>query len=155
MGSSTAWWLARRGVDVLLVEQFEQGHERGSSHGGTRIFRRAYTDPFYVSLAGEALDDWRALEDEAGEPLLDLVGVIDHGDPEIVDEVAAAMAAAGMPAERLPVGDAGARFPQYRFDRSVLFRPPCARSSAAPPTTGPTSASPPVRSSSSPSATIT
>jgi sarcosine oxidase len=33
MGSATAWELTRRGVSVVLVEQFEPGHAHGSSHG--------------------------------------------------------------------------------------------------------------------------
>src|SRR3954453_20051425 len=67
MGSATAWWLARRGVEVVLLEQFEPGHTRGSSHGGTRIFRLAYYDPFYVRMAQATLPLWRELEDDAGE----------------------------------------------------------------------------------------
>ena len=63
MGSSTAWWLARRGRDVVLLEQFEQGHVRGSSHGGSRIFRLAYPDRDYVGLAQLALRLWRELEE--------------------------------------------------------------------------------------------
>ena len=51
MGSATAWWLARRGRSVLLLERFEQGHGRGSSHGGARIFRFAYPDVDYVRRA--------------------------------------------------------------------------------------------------------
>ena len=55
MGSAAAWWLARRGVDVVLFDQFEAGHTRGSSHGATRIFRMAYDDPAYVRMAQAAL----------------------------------------------------------------------------------------------------
>ena len=66
MGSAAAWWLARRGAAVLLLEQFEQGHVRGSSHGGSRIFRLAYTGRDYVRLAQDALCDWREAEDETG-----------------------------------------------------------------------------------------
>ena len=33
-----------RGVDVVVYEQFELGHTRGSSHGRTRIFRLAYPE---------------------------------------------------------------------------------------------------------------
>src|SRR5436190_23373329 len=51
MGSATAWWLARRGVDTVLLEQFGPGHARGSSHGASRIFRLAYDDPVYVRMA--------------------------------------------------------------------------------------------------------
>ena len=52
MGSAAAWWLARRGREVLLVEQFDRGHTKGSSHGGSRIFRYAYADP---ALVGDVL----------------------------------------------------------------------------------------------------
>jgi len=33
MGSATAWRLAARGHDVVLLEQFDLCHDRGSSHG--------------------------------------------------------------------------------------------------------------------------
>ena len=56
IGSATAWWLARAGRSVALVEQFEQGHTRGSSHGASRIFRFAYDDPAYVRMAMAALE---------------------------------------------------------------------------------------------------
>ena len=85
MGSATAWWLARRGVEVALFEQFAPGHTRGSSHGGTRIFRFAYYDPFYVRMAQASLPLWRVLEDDAGESLLDITGAVDHGEPSSVD----------------------------------------------------------------------
>ena len=91
MGSSTAWWLARRNHDVVLLEQFEQGHVRGSSHGGSRIFRLAYPDAEYVALAQLALPLWRELEDDAGVPLLDTTGGLDHGDPAVIEAVEAAL----------------------------------------------------------------
>jgi sarcosine oxidase len=39
MGLATARSLAKAGRDVVLCEQFEVGHGRGSSHGGSRIVR--------------------------------------------------------------------------------------------------------------------
>jgi sarcosine oxidase len=44
-GLSAAWALARRGRDVVLVEQGSPGHLRGGSHGSCRIFRLGYDDP--------------------------------------------------------------------------------------------------------------
>jgi sarcosine oxidase len=123
MGSSTAWWLARRGVDVVLLEQFEPGHTRGSSHGGTRIFRLAYYDPRYVRMAQDALPLWRELEDDAGEPLLDTTGAVDHGRPASIDAVAQAMAACAAPFETLTADAAHERWPAMRFDGSVLLHP--------------------------------
>src|SRR3954471_17724870 len=121
MGSATAWWLARRGVEVVLLEQFEPGHTRGSSHGVTRIFRLAYYDPFYVRMAQATLPLWRELEDDAGEPLLDITGAVDHGDPRAVGMVADALQACGAPFQRLTPAAAGERWPAMRFDRDALF----------------------------------
>ena len=123
MGSAAAWWLARRGVDVVLFEQFELGHTRGSSHGATRIFRMAYDDPAYVRMAQAALPLWRELEDDAGEPLLDTTGAIDRGDPSSVDAVGAAMRTCGVRVERLTVAAATERWPAFRFSGDVLFHP--------------------------------
>ncbi|MGH9187612.1 MAG: FAD-dependent oxidoreductase, partial [Acidimicrobiales bacterium] len=100
-GSATAWWLARRGHDVVLLEQFEQGHDRGSSHGATRIFRLAYPDARYVAMAQLALPLWRELEDDSGRPLVDQTGAVDHGPIADVQPVAAALSECGAPHELL------------------------------------------------------
>jgi sarcosine oxidase len=123
MGSSAAWWLARRGRSVVLVEQFEQGHARGSSHGGTRIFRFAYPDPVYVRMAQAALPLWRELEDDTGRVLLETTGAVDHGDPVAIDAVAAALDACDAAHQLLAPDAAAERWPHMRFDRSVLFHP--------------------------------
>ncbi len=123
MGSSTAWWLARRGVDVVLFEQFAPGHTNGSSHGGTRIFRFAYYDPIYVRMAQAALPLWRELEADAGEPLLDITGAVDHGNPESIARVAAALDACDAPYELLRPDEATERWPAMRFEGQVLYHP--------------------------------
>jgi sarcosine oxidase len=76
-GLATAWALDRAGVDVVVYEQFEQGHTRGSSHGRTRIFRLAYPEETWVRFAQEALEGWRELERESGEELLLLSGLLE------------------------------------------------------------------------------
>jgi glycine/D-amino acid oxidase-like deaminating enzyme len=78
-GSATAWALARRGRSAVVLEAFEPGHRRGSSHGSARIFRRAYLDPLYVGLTGQAQRLWRQLADEAGEELVLATGGLDFG----------------------------------------------------------------------------
>ena len=50
MGCATAYHLAKRGRHVLLLEQFAIGHDRGSSHGPSRIIRLAYHAPAYTAL---------------------------------------------------------------------------------------------------------
>lgn len=56
MGSAALYHLAKRGKKVLALEQFNVPHERGSSHGITRIIRLAYYEhPLYGSLASTRL----------------------------------------------------------------------------------------------------
>jgi sarcosine oxidase len=123
MGSAAAWWLARRGRDVVLLEQFEQGHGRGSSHGGSRIFRLAYDQPEYVGMAQAALPLWRELEDDAGRPLLLTTGGVDHGPAERVRPITAALEACRATCLWLSPEEATARWPVLRFDEHVLFQP--------------------------------
>ena len=41
MGCAAAWALTKDGHEVVLYEQFRVGHDRGSSHGRSRIVRLA------------------------------------------------------------------------------------------------------------------
>jgi monomeric sarcosine oxidase len=77
MGAATAWQLARRGADVVVHEQFEPDHARGSSHGRSRIVRLAYPEPEWVRFAAEARDGWAELEQETGTRLLELNGLVE------------------------------------------------------------------------------
>jgi sarcosine oxidase len=123
MGSAAAWHLARRGRSVALLERFEQGHVRGSSHGASRVFRLAYDDAQYVHLARAALRGWGQLEDDVGEDLLDLTGGVDHGEAAAVERVAAALTGAGAGFEVLPPEAATERWPGMRFEGQVLVSP--------------------------------
>jgi sarcosine oxidase len=71
MGSAALFELARRGRRVLGLDQFHPPHNRGSSHGHTRIIRRAYyEDPSYVPLVCRAYEKWYDLEQRTGRRLL-------------------------------------------------------------------------------------
>lgn len=122
-GSSTAWHLARRGRDVVVLERFARGHAWGSSHGSTRIFRVAYRDPLYSRLAAESIPLWRMLEREAGETLLEQTGQLDHGFPTAIDEIEATLRAGGWAFERLTPAQARERWPGMDFDESVIYSP--------------------------------
>jgi sarcosine oxidase len=110
MGLATARALQRRGHDVVVFEQFGRGHERGSSHGRSRIFRLAYAEEEYVRLAQESLGLWRQLEAETGETLLELNGLL-----EIVrtleESTASTLEACGVEWHRLDGGEAERRYP--------------------------------------------
>lgn len=130
MGSAAAWQLARRGRSVLLLERFQAGHAYGASHGGVRIFRYGYSDPTYVRMVQAALPLWRELEAEAGEPLLELTGAVDHGPVGEIEELAAAYRECGVLHESLTPGAATERWPGLRFDAAVLAQPNAGRTRA-------------------------
>jgi sarcosine oxidase len=130
MGSATAWWLARRGADVMLLEQFEAAHQRGSSHGSTRIFRLAYADQRYVEMARDALRLWRELEDDAGLELLVTTGGLDHGDVSSLEPVVDALARTGVPHEIVSASEAAHRWPGFVFEGPVVHQPDAGRINA-------------------------
>ena len=123
MGSATARALAQQGRDVLLVEQFEVGHTHGSSHGRSRIVRLAYPEVEFVELAKEAFGGWRELEQESGQQLLELNGLL-----ELVESAAQssqdALEAAGAEYELLDADEARRRWPVGVPDGwTPLFQP--------------------------------
>ncbi|MFJ9634793.1 FAD-dependent oxidoreductase [Streptomyces sp. NPDC101175] len=122
-GAATAWQLARRGHPVTLIEAFDIGHRHGSSHGSSRIFRRAYADPFYVDLTGRAYEEWRELERDTATPLLRTTGGLDLGEGRDPEGLAAVLKSAGVPHELLGVREATARWPFVRFTGPVLYHP--------------------------------
>ena len=122
MGSAAAWALARRGIEVLLLEQYAAGHRFGSSHGSARIFRLAYAEPFYVRLARAALPLWRELEAESGERVLELTGGVDHGSQEQLVAIRRALREVGEPAELVPPGEVERRWPGLRIDGAALVQ---------------------------------
>jgi sarcosine oxidase len=116
MGSAAVASLARRGCKVVGIERFEPGHDRGSSHGATRIIRQGYFEhPSYVPLVRAAYPLWRELAAESRAPLINITGIVEIGAPDS-ELVAGTLVAARR--HRLPhdVLDAGAlrrRFPPF------------------------------------------
>ncbi|GFZ08212.1 FAD-dependent oxidoreductase family protein [Actinidia rufa] len=66
MGSSTAYQLAKRGLKVILLEQFDLLHHRGSSHGESRTLRATYTEAYYAAMVMDSLRLWEEAEAEIG-----------------------------------------------------------------------------------------
>ena len=119
LGSAAAYWAARRaGADVLALEQFGLGHERGSSQDHSRIIRRSYHDPNYLALAAPAYDLWEQVEAESGVQLVVKTGGLDlerrgTTGPKDLSHCAATMAENGIPYEDLDAQELMARFPQF------------------------------------------
>src|SRR6478609_9218630 len=82
MGSAALFNLAHQGRRVIGIEQFEPGHDKGSSHGESRIIRLSYFEhPSYVPLARRAMEKWRELEQLSGKTLLTVTGMLEAGYP--------------------------------------------------------------------------
>ena len=73
-GSAAAYELAARGVGVIAVDQFADGHCRGSSHGRTRMIRRAYPSPAWNDFVARAYDGWERWSAASGQALLRRTG---------------------------------------------------------------------------------
>src|SRR6185436_3959125 len=117
VGSAAAFHLARRGAKVLGLDRFPGGHDRGSSHGQTRIIRQAYFEHSdYVPLLLRAYELWRELEQLAGTDLLHQIGLVQIGPPEgaVVRGVLEAARLHKLTVERLPAAEVERRWPAFR-----------------------------------------
>ena len=123
MGAASAWALARRGRPVTLVEQFELGHQQGSSHGSARIVRRVYGDALYIELTGYAFERWDELSAESGATPIRILGGLDFGSPRNVAGDRRDAHRAKVPHELLPAAEAARRWPGMNFDGDVIFHP--------------------------------
>jgi sarcosine oxidase len=122
MGSAALFELARRGRRALGLEQFTPGHDRGSSHGQTRVIRKAYYEhPDYVPLLHRAYERWYELEQRCGRRLFVECGCLSVGPPdgEVVPGVLRAAAGHHLPVEALSATDLRRRFPAFRFGGEV------------------------------------
>src|SRR5437762_6049761 len=116
MGSASAYHLARAGRRVIGFDAFHPPHDRGSSHGRSRIIREAYFEhPAYVPLVQRAYELWAKLEEEAGQPLWRLTGGLMAGPPDGVLVRGARRSAEvhGLPYEDLSAAEIARRFPAF------------------------------------------
>src|SRR5688500_6468549 len=128
MGSAAAYHLAKRGHSVVAMEQFAPGHDRGSSHGLSRIIRLAYFEhPSYVPLLRRAFTLWRDLEEASNEQLLHVTGAIDAGMPgsRVFEGSLESCRVHGLRHEVLSAEQVAERFPGYRLPPGfrALFQP--------------------------------
>ncbi|MEX1251226.1 MAG: FAD-dependent oxidoreductase, partial [Hyphomonas sp.] len=69
-GASILYQLARRSVRVVGIDLYVPPHDRGASHGETRITRQAIGEgEIYCPLAIRSQSIWRELEEETEERL--------------------------------------------------------------------------------------
>ncbi|MDX1548540.1 MAG: N-methyl-L-tryptophan oxidase [Rhodothermales bacterium] len=128
VGSAAAYHLARQGWRVLGLDRFAPPHAHGSSHGGSRIIRRAYFEgQHYLPLLERAYTLWRTLEAEAGAALLHVAGGLHIGPAQgaVVQGALAAAEAQGLDHALLDAAATRARFPAFAppEDHAALWEP--------------------------------
>jgi sarcosine oxidase len=117
MGSAALHHVACRGKQVLGVERYAPGHDRGSSHGATRIIRLGYFEhPSYVPLLRRAYTLWRELEEATGRTLLYTTGIAEIGLPNsaLIKGTLACAQMHGLRHEALAAPALMRRFPVFR-----------------------------------------
>ena len=117
VGSAAAHHLAARGKRVLGLERYTPAHDRGSSHGNSRIIRQAYHEnPGYVPLVLRAYELWEQLERDTANDLLRITGGLYLG-AENSDVVRGSLQSArqyGLAYELFEAAEVRRRFPSLR-----------------------------------------
>jgi monomeric sarcosine oxidase len=126
VGSAALFHLAARGAKVLGLDRFPPGHDRGSSHGQTRIIRLAYFEhPDYVPLLQRAYELWHELERLRGRPLYHEIGLVQVGPAEgaVVKGVRRSAQQHALDVEEFDPRELSARFPGFRAaeNSSAIF----------------------------------
>ncbi len=126
MGSAALYQLAKRGVDVVGIDQFSPPHSRGSTHGDTRLTRQAIGEgEAYTPLALRSYELWDEIEKETGQPLLTRTGgliITDpqrpsraHGNADFMGNTLRSAQKYGIGHERFSTQDIRDRYPQFKL----------------------------------------
>jgi sarcosine oxidase len=135
IGSATLMHLAKSGVRAIGIDQFSPPHDKGSSHGETRITRLSIGEGAeYIPLVRRSHELWRIIESETNSEILtitgglildDIEGASQHGIEGVAKTTAALAREFNIPHEVLSAKDAAARFPEFNIERDslVYFEP--------------------------------
>jgi sarcosine oxidase len=122
-GSAALYHLARRNSRAIGLERFEPGHERGSSHGRTRIIRHGYFEhPSYVPLVRRAAALWRELERASGRPLMTVTGIAEVGrsDSTLIKGTLAAAREHNLTHQVVTAHELMRRYPAFRLPQDYV-----------------------------------
>jgi sarcosine oxidase len=125
MGSATTYQLAKSGARVLGIDRYSPPHTFGSTHGDTRLTRRATGEgAAYVPLVTRSLELWREIEQATGYELLRQCGGLlmcapgrksRHGSEDFVSRTINFAAQYGIDHENLSAKEIRTRFPQFNL----------------------------------------
>eukprot|EP01035_Chromulina_nebulosa_P020848 gene20848-27019_t len=135
-GSAACYHLANKGFKVLGIEQFENLHKQGSSHGFSRVIRQAYyEDPKYVPLMKRSFQLWRDLENyeinnkhsiypelQINENLLHMTGglMIGHHSSKVVKGTLESVKQHNLLHEVLSKDEMSIRFPLFKLSSDEI-----------------------------------
>jgi sarcosine oxidase len=125
-GSAAMFHAARMGHRVVGFERFALGHDRGSSHGASRIIRYTYPDALYTEWMRAAYPLWDELCTRTGQDLFVRTGGLyfgERGNQNVVRTMAS-LAAQAVAFERLSPEAANERFPalHLRQDEEAVYQ---------------------------------
>jgi monomeric sarcosine oxidase len=125
IGSATAYWLTEHGqTDVLVLEQFGLGHDRGASQDHSRAIRHSYHDNSYGRLTQAAYDNWDRLIAESGQQVIRRTGGVEIavvGTPgaEMLQRYRQVLTDNGHGYEAWGKAELVERYPQWEIDEDV------------------------------------
>ena len=83
IGLAAAHELGQRQASVLVLEKYAFLNQAGSSAGFSRQYRLPYPEPYMVQMALDAQPLWHDLQQHTDQVLLDKVGTLWFGDPQV------------------------------------------------------------------------
>lgn len=134
-GAAALLALARRGVRAVGIDRLAPPHDRGSSHGGSRITRLGIGEgTAYTPLAMRSHALWAQLEAETGQRLFTRCGLLVIAPPDAGPQARGARFLAttretaerhGVAHEMLDATAAARRFPQFLLEpgAAAYFEP--------------------------------
>jgi sarcosine oxidase len=116
IGSAALDHLARRKLRVLGLDRFPPAHDRGSSHGQSRMIRQAYFEhPDYVPMVLRAYEGWADLSRRRGRALYHETGLLEIGpvDGVVVPGVLKSAREHRLEVDQLSPAELASRFPGF------------------------------------------
>ncbi len=137
VGASALYQLARRGIAAIGIDRFDPPHDRGSSHGESRITRQAIGEgEAYVPLVLRSNAIWEELEVATGRTLLERCGFLfmtrddaatsHHGHSGFLERTRNAAVRFSIDHELLNAAEVESRFPQFTGlvgDETAYYEP--------------------------------
>jgi sarcosine oxidase len=124
VGSATLYQAAKASERVIGIDRFDPPHDRGSSHGDTRITRQAIGEGReFVPLVLRSNEIWRELEAVTGRLLMTLHGGLvlasanvpgdHHGSRSFIQDTIRTAEAFRIAHEKLSTAELQSRYPQF------------------------------------------